>query len=293
MYFVGLSNVMKQILGIIILLGIIVLAFGKAILWILGVALIILIIIALLNKNTQNKPKKTASTYETYQQKRIADAQKKVKELEEQINTGFKNADEDKIPKFIFIDFETTGLPPFYTMPEEDLIDKFPFSVQVACLVFNRNAELIDEYCSIINPGEVNFQPGVENIHGISKEKANKEGVPILDFLNFFVKYKNAESVIIAHNVQFDNLILKLEAKRNNIKLGRYKTFCTMKSTVREVGIEKEFGSGYKYPKLKELVEHTFTNGYEIDGINLHDASIDVKLCALCFFEKKMDIDFI
>ncbi|MGB4776591.1 MAG: 3'-5' exonuclease [Daejeonella sp.] len=205
------------------------------------------------------------------------------------ITGGFKKATEDLYPKYVFIDFETSDLPYDYSLPKKITLQYYPHAVQVAAIIFNENGEQIDEYASIIKPpDECIISRGSIQIHRITKEKAEAQGVCIDVFLQFISKYLRPETILVAHNVQFDYLMLRVEAMRFNIKFPAIQKFCTMKGTTHYCGIYKSYGRGYKWPKLSELVDHTFFNGQNIRNVmNYHDADSDVKYTAHCFFELK------
>ena len=48
------------------------------------------------------------------------------------------------------------------------------------------------------------------DIHGITTEKANKEGVPLIEVLNKFNIAVSKSDFIIAHNISFDEKIIGL-----------------------------------------------------------------------------------
>lgn len=262
--------------------------------WLIFLMIAVAVVFILIREKIESdaKEKKEQRDLELQIQKQIAadnEYREGLAKLRQQLTKGFNIQAPGDTAKYLFIDFETTNLPPDYKIPADpaELI-LLPYIVQASCLVYNSDRELIDTYSSIINPGDVPFSGSSVKIHKITKEKARNQGVPITEFLTFFRKYINAEAIVIAHNIKFDNYMLKLEAKRNNIRIGSYTRFCTMESTKEDVGLYKEYGRGYKYPKLIELTEFCFTKGHKIKNINLHDSLVDVKLCALCFFEMEL-----
>lgn len=216
---------------------------------------------------------------------------KKRQEFKAIFESGFKKATTDFQPLFLFIDFETTDLPRDYKVPSKANLIHYPHIVQAASLVFNEAGELIDEFAAIIKtPEDAVFAPEAVNIHRITKEISQEQGVDIMEFLNFVSKYCHDQIYVVAHNAQFDGLFLQLEAKRNSVKLPRYKKYCTMKSTKELVGIFNYDYTKYKLPKLRELVEYAYFDSEHIkNAVNFHDAAADIKLCAMCFFELDLD----
>ena len=66
-----------------------------------------------------------------------------------------------------------------------------------------------------------------------------------------------------------------------NNPLSTVKTFCTMEKTVDICKINGNYG--YKFPKLQELYFYLFNENFEF----AHDAMVDVKATAKCYFELK------
>ena len=61
-----------------------------------------------------------------------------------------------------------------------------------------------------------------------------------------------------------------------------------MKAGTRFCEIPKEYGRGYKYPKLEELFhECYFRPFYKIEIEQIHDALIDTMITAKCFEKLK------
>lgn len=214
----------------------------------------------------------------------------KRKDFHKKYHEGFVKATLDHYPKFVFIDFETTDLPSDYTVPSKQRLIEYPYIVQAGIIVFNEKAELIDEYSAIIKvPEDAIFSPEAVRIHKISKKACLENGCSINLMLSFIQKYLSGSTCVIAHNVKFDHLMLQIEAKRHGVKLPKYRKYCTMEETVEIVKIWHHSYRKYKYPKLKELVDHTFFEGTNVqNAINLHDANVDVRLCAMCFFHLEL-----
>lgn len=99
--------------------------------------------------------------------------------------------------------------------------------------------------------------------------------------LQEFAESISKSEIIIAHNMDFDEKIIGAEFLRTGIKtvLFNKQRFCTMKTTTRLCQINGPYG--YKWPKLSELYYYLFKNKIT----DAHDAAVDVKACAECFFE--------
>jgi len=135
----------------------------------------------------------------------------------------------------------------------------------------------------IIKPEGFIIPEEAASVHGISTERALKEGVLLNPVLKEFKKGVDEAKIIVAHNISFDEMIMGAELlrKKHEHKLFDRPKICTMQSSTDYCKIENEFG--YKWPKLIELHHKLFDEGF--DGA--HDALADVKACARCFFELK------
>jgi DNA polymerase III epsilon subunit-like protein len=191
---------------------------------------------------------------------------------------------------YLFIDTETTGLPKAFDAPLND-IDNWPRVVQLAWEIYDYKGIMTDLKSHIIIPENFEIPKEAVQKHGITTEKAKKEGVPIKRALKELNKNINKSSTIIAHNIDFDIPTINAEFDRHSMKTSLLEKpfFCTMKR--REIisfcKILNPSHSGYKWPSLPELHKKLFNCSFS----GTHDASNDVKACAKCFFElKKMGI---
>jgi DNA polymerase III subunit epsilon len=90
-------------------------------------------------------------------------------------------------------------------------------------------------------------------------------------------------SVLIAHNMQFDEKILGAEflrAGRPNVVESKTRR-CTMQESTDYCRLPSPYG--YKWPTLPEL--HMLLFGTSFGGA--HQALADVRACARCYFELK------
>ena len=188
---------------------------------------------------------------------------------------------------YLFFDTETAGLPKVWNAPLTEL-NNWPRMVQLAWLLYDENQNLISEANYIIKPEGFTISADAFNVHGISTEKALESGVHLEAVLHEFSELIHKSQIIIAHNVDFDSKIVGAEFLRSEIEsaLLDKPRFCTMKTTKKLCQIPGPYG--YKWPKLSELHYYLLKKNIE----DAHDASVDVKACAKCFFEL-MRIGFI
>lgn len=184
---------------------------------------------------------------------------------------------------YLFFDTETTGLPKNYNAPIEDL-DNWPRLVQLAWQLYNKDGELVSEKECIIKPEGFIIPEQSSNVHGITTERAISEGVDLTSSLAKFSQAIEDSLVLVAHNINFDEKIIGSEFLRKGIdnNLKAIPKICTMQTTTDLCKIPGSYGR-YKWPKLSELHIELFGKDFE----DAHDALVDVKACARCFFQLK------
>lgn len=226
--------------------------------------------------------------------------------------------------KVLVFDTETTGLP-IGRNPSITESGKWPHIVQLSYILYDMDENRIITFTDdIINiSDDVNLTSESVAIHGITRERSNKEGIPIQIALRKFNVALKRSDVIVGHNISFDKRVIMAECKRNNIwqdftsKTSRKVEYCTMKNTVELCKLEKKIkdtGTGteisstietssdtvtdtsketnlkpsYKYPKLSELYCHLFNCGMP-NGV--HNAIIDVIVCLRCYVRLETGLD--
>lgn len=184
---------------------------------------------------------------------------------------------------YLFFDTETTGLPKNYQAPLDDF-DNWPRLVQLAWSVYDFKGNHWESFDYIIKPDGFEIPKEASDIHRISQEKAMAEGKPLVKVLNHFADELEKVTYLVAHNIDFDEKILGSEFLRNKMinSLGGANRICTMKRSADICRIPSGRGS-YKWPNLNELHTFLFKKGFS----DAHDAMVDVKACADCFFELK------
>ncbi len=184
---------------------------------------------------------------------------------------------------YLFFDTETTGLPKNWKAPLENL-DNWPRLVQIAWIYYNKKGEEILARDYIIKPDNFIIPREASNVHGITTEKATQDGMPLFDVLDEFSQNINQANYLVAHNMSFDEKIVGAEFLREDLanSLFQTKKICTKDESTNFCKIPGNYG-GYKWPKLSEL--HITLFG--VDFEEAHDALVDVKACARCFFELK------
>lgn len=175
---------------------------------------------------------------------------------------------------YLFFDTETTGLSSQSRL------------VQIAWILCSPNGAEISRNDFVIRPDGFEIPWDATRIHGITTERAMKDGIPLARALKAFQKAIDQSAAIVAHNISFDEMIMGGEFLRTEMPNGMYskKRICTMESSTKFCAMPSNNAyKRYKWPKLMEL--HFKLFGMAFDGA--HDASSDVHATAKCFWEMK------
>lgn len=193
----------------------------------------------------------------------------------------------------LFIDTETTGLPLNNNLPYTDL-KNWPYLVQVALIIEDDNYGILAKRNIILKPNGYTIPESATKIHGISNERAVKNGEDrdkVISFLDLAL-YKS--DIIIGHNVSFDLNVIKSEIIRTKgienalFKKKKHIVIDTMKMgrnicKIPNLSFHTRLSLPNKYPKLDELYYKLFNKHFN----NQHDAMADVQAAYDCYYELK------
>lgn len=143
--------------------------------------------------------------------------------------------------------------------------------------IISRGGSIIEQSYYIIKPDNFIISEESIKIHGITQEYAEKNGIEIKKILELFYNSIKRCTTIIAHNIIFDETIIKAELFRYNFldiitEFDTKHKICTMIKG-------KEYMQLKKYPKLGEL--YAFLYNEEIK--NAHCALDDTQNCFKCY----------
>lgn len=182
----------------------------------------------------------------------------------------------------LFFDTETTGIPRNYRAPASDLTN-WPRMVQLAWLVLDADGRELTSAELIVRPEGYVIPDAAAAIHGITTERALASGVPLATVLDQLTPALSDATMLVAHNMSFDEKILGAEllrAGRPNLVESK-RRLCTMQASTDFCALPGRYGP--KWPTLQEL--HLKLFGAPFAGA--HQALTDVRATARCYLELK------
>lgn len=180
----------------------------------------------------------------------------------------------------LFFDTETTGFVR-KNIPHNDPLQAR--CCQLAAILTDMEGNVLEEISHIIKPDGWYVPYRVAEIHGITTERADKEGIPAREVWSKFTPMVEKAKLCVAHNFAFDNSIMEIESfcAADSFRWLVGESYCTMLASTPICKIPATRGSGYKWPKLMEI--HQFLFGCEFEGA--HDALFDVRATKKVYFE--------
>lgn len=178
----------------------------------------------------------------------------------------------------LFIDTEASGLPKDWEKPYSAK-DNWPFCLQVAWIIYNKKGDIIKQENHFIKENDFKISKSGTKIHGITGSflQANGESrKKVMEMLaDDVIKY---QPLVIGHFMEFDYNMLGVDFFRTGIDnpIKKEMTFCTMIATTHMVK-----NPVLKFLRLGELYQSLFN----ITLYNQHNALVDAKATADCFFE--------
>ena len=184
---------------------------------------------------------------------------------------------------YLIFDTETTGLPKNWNSPITD-VDNWPRCVQIAWQLHDEMGRIIEHEDFLIQPDGYNVPYDAEQIHGISTQLAQDEGVSLKRVLALFNVALDKASFVVGQNVKFDLNIMGCEFHRMQIstKLNDMKVLdtCTEKTADLCQIPGGRYGK-FKLPTLTELHLKLFGDAFK----EAHNATADVEATTRCFLE--------
>jgi DNA polymerase III epsilon subunit-like protein len=183
---------------------------------------------------------------------------------------------------YLILDAETTGLPRKWNAPASDL-GNWPRAVQIAWVRYDEADRHVESTSCLVRPDGFTVPLDAQRVHGISTDRALKEGKPLQDVLGELSAAVEKAQTIIAHNMKFDGSVLAAEYLRLGLTppFHHKRLVCTMVDSTAFCRLPGPYG--YKWPTLPELHRVLFQSEY----LETHEAGADAAACAKCFFELK------
>lgn len=190
----------------------------------------------------------------------------------------------------LIYDTETTGLP-----PRNATLGQQPRLVQLGAAIFDSFGNEKASIDLLIQPdGEYEVPEPAAAVHGITTGMAQSFGVPRRTVLTLFHRMRERASVVVGHNIEYDENIMLGEFHRANF-LDVYKKVCVdqlvqctallsepvIKIPPTERMIRWGHADKFKKPNLQEAHRHFLGVGFE----GAHSALVDVRACARIFFK--------
>ncbi|MGB5319047.1 DNA polymerase III subunit alpha [Eudoraea sp.] len=184
---------------------------------------------------------------------------------------------------YLIFDTETTGLPKKWNAPVSDT-DNWPRCIQIAWQLHDEMGNLIEHEDYLVKPDGFNIPYDAEQIHGISTELAEKNGISIEEVLRLFKIALDKTKYVVGQNVGFDVNIMGAEFFRYNhsnpFEEVPILDTCTEK-TASLCQLPGGRGGKFKLPTLTELHYFLFKQPFK----EAHNATADVEATTRCFFE--------
>jgi len=160
---------------------------------------------------------------------------------------------ETKIGHYLIFDIETTGLPK-YKNGTPDGSDNWPYVVQIAWLLFDKEGYLIESNTHILKQQKPIPIEAIR-IHRISNSKTEALGKEPKEVYFEFENAIKMSKYMVAHNVDFDWRITESDMIRNGFEriIVNKRKICTMLYGTNFCKITGYSGRDYKWPSLEEL----------------------------------------
>ena len=180
----------------------------------------------------------------------------------------------------LIFDTETTGMVQ-WKRPHTDGAQ--PDLIQLALIfVETDNWRTIARFCSLVALREgAKIDPAAYEAHGISEEDCAHYGIQSIVACSLFNQFCMKADLLVAHNMSFDESIMKTALYRLGDKPNRMEgkpLYCTKELTTNSLKLPGKYDS-YKWPTLAEA--YTYYTGEALKGA--HDALVDSEACLTIF----------
>jgi DNA polymerase III epsilon subunit-like protein len=193
----------------------------------------------------------------------------------------------NELQKILFFDTETSG---FIRKALSSDDPEQAWCIQIGALLATEE-ESLDELNLLIKPVGRYMHPKAEEVHGISVEYAEENGLPEVEVTEKFGLLLRQADKVVCHNYDFDwkYVLHMMERNVDNLSDEARSAFyldlpsqCTMrdKAIVKFCNLKNK-ANRPKWPKLIELHDILFDETFD----DAHDAFADITATARCYFE--------
>lgn len=192
-----------------------------------------------------------------------------------------------ELQKILFFDTETSG---FIRKALSSDDPEQAWVIQIGALLATEEEQL-DTLNLLIKPMGRYMHPKAEEVHGISVEYAEENGLPELEVAEKFGRLLRQADKVVCHNYDFDwkYVVHMMERNVDDLSDEARSAFyldlpsqCTMKdkAVVKFCNLKNK-ANRPKWPKLIELHDILFDESFD----DAHDAFADITATARCYFE--------
>lgn len=195
-----------------------------------------------------------------------------------------------KAERFAIYDTETTGLPD-WKQPSD--APHQPHLTDLCCILVSREGEVIESMEALVRPDGWIIPADVEELTGLTTDFLTINGIPEIEALAMFGQIHKKADVRVAHNVSFDDRIMRIGIKRyfGDAPADRFKekpVYCTANSTKNivkcpptEKMLNSRFKNTFKTPNMQEALSFFYPG--EVIG-QAHRARPDAEACVKVLF---------
>lgn len=153
---------------------------------------------------------------------------------------------------YIVCDTEGTGLFD-YKLPA----DGQPRLAELSLVFANADLEVEREYTALIKPDGWVMPPETAEIHGLTQEILEEQGIPVLEALAVYQEAVAEGRVMAAHNAQHDSKQIRGELRRLGLpdEFENAPNLCTMRSLTKVIGLKQANSNRDKFPSLQEACD--------------------------------------
>lgn len=172
---------------------------------------------------------------------------------------------------YCIFDTETSGLFD-WSRPAD--AEGQPRLASIAMLACDDELRLVAATCVVVRPEGWTMSADAERVNGLSQEFLMAHGVPVCEVLARYAFEIDSDTVMVAHNAQYDLKIMRGELRRDGRPdfIQTTRSICTMRSLTETCALPKLNGRGLKFPKLSEALMRCLNRDHHGAHGALHDA---------------------